>query len=95
MRIDHSTAVIAGLVPATPMIVARPCLMIGVAGTSPAMTLNQRLHGAAENAYSAIAIAVGCQSMRTWPGCPAMRLSQARIAGKPVRSKSHSLAMCV
>ena len=28
----------AGLVPATPLIGARPCHMIGVAGTSPAMT---------------------------------------------------------
>ncbi len=28
----------AGLVPATPIIVARPCANIGVAGTSPAMT---------------------------------------------------------
>ncbi len=32
------SAVIAGLVPATPITVARPCHMIGVAGTSPAMT---------------------------------------------------------
>jgi hypothetical protein len=30
--------VMAGLVPATPIIMARPCLTIGVAGTSPAMT---------------------------------------------------------
>jgi hypothetical protein len=30
----------AGLVPATPLIRARPCHTIGVAGTSPAMTLN-------------------------------------------------------
>jgi hypothetical protein len=28
----------AGLVPATPLNVARPCHMIGVAGTPPAMT---------------------------------------------------------
>ncbi len=28
----------AGLVPATPLNEARPCHMIGVAGTSPAMT---------------------------------------------------------
>ncbi len=28
----------AGLVPATPLIKARLCHMIGVAGTSPAMT---------------------------------------------------------
>src|SRR5580704_699388 len=28
----------AGLVPATPLAVARPCHVIGVAGTSPAMT---------------------------------------------------------
>jgi hypothetical protein len=30
--------VIAGLVPATPLNEARPCHVIGVAGTSPAMT---------------------------------------------------------
>jgi hypothetical protein len=30
--------VVAGLVPATPIILARPCPVIGVAGTSPAMT---------------------------------------------------------
>jgi hypothetical protein len=30
--------VMGGLVPATPLIKARPCHMIGVAGTSPAMT---------------------------------------------------------
>jgi hypothetical protein len=30
--------VMAGLVPATPIIWARPCSDIGVAGTSPAMT---------------------------------------------------------
>jgi hypothetical protein len=30
--------VMAGLVPATPLTKARPCHMIGVAGTSPAMT---------------------------------------------------------
>ncbi len=28
----------AGLVPATPINMARPCPVIGVAGTSPAMT---------------------------------------------------------
>ena len=28
----------AGLVPATPIKLARACLVIGVAGTSPAMT---------------------------------------------------------
>ena len=32
------TNVMAGLVPATPIILARPCPTIGVAGTSPAMT---------------------------------------------------------
>jgi hypothetical protein len=32
-------SVMAGLVPATPLNKARPCHMIGVAGTSPAMTL--------------------------------------------------------
>jgi hypothetical protein len=31
--------VLAGLVPATPLRQAPPCAMIGVAGTSPAMTL--------------------------------------------------------
>jgi hypothetical protein len=30
--------VMAGLVPATPLMEAQPCHMIGVAGTSPAMT---------------------------------------------------------
>ena len=30
--------VMAGLVPATPIVIAQPCHMIGVAGTSPAMT---------------------------------------------------------
>jgi hypothetical protein len=29
-----------GLVPATPMIMARPCHAIGVAGTGPAMTVD-------------------------------------------------------
>src|ERR1700749_1612637 len=33
------TLVIAGFVPATPISVARPCPVIGVAGTSPAMTI--------------------------------------------------------
>ncbi len=30
----------AGLVPASPITLARPCHMIGVAGTSPAMTVD-------------------------------------------------------
>jgi hypothetical protein len=35
----------AGLVPATPLNVARPCPVIGVAGTSPAMTVSIKLYG--------------------------------------------------
>jgi hypothetical protein len=34
--------VMAGLVPATPLSMARLCQMIGVAGTSPAMTLKMK-----------------------------------------------------
>jgi hypothetical protein len=34
----HWGTIMAGLDPATPLNVARPCPMIGVAGTSPAMT---------------------------------------------------------
>jgi hypothetical protein len=34
--------VMAGLVPATPLNKARPCHMIGVAGTSPVMTTGGR-----------------------------------------------------
>ncbi len=33
----------AGLVPATPLSMARPCHVIGVAGTSPAMTKGERV----------------------------------------------------
>ena len=36
-----NSVVIAGLVPATPIAKARPCHMIGVAGTSPAMTFHE------------------------------------------------------
>jgi hypothetical protein len=35
----RSKLVMAGLVPATPIKEARPCHIIGVAGSSPAMTL--------------------------------------------------------
>jgi hypothetical protein len=37
-------AVMAGLVPATPLTEALPCHMIGVAGTSPAMTVDDSRH---------------------------------------------------
>ena len=37
---DFHEMVMAGLVPATPLNEAPPCHMIGVAGTSPAMTAN-------------------------------------------------------
>jgi hypothetical protein len=39
----------AGLVPATPLNKARPCHLIGVAGTSPAMTTSSVT---ASNGYS-------------------------------------------
>jgi hypothetical protein len=37
--------VMSGLVPATPLNMARPCHMIGVAGTSPAMTALDKRSG--------------------------------------------------
>jgi hypothetical protein len=37
-RIGFCRIVVAGLDPATPLNEARPCHMIGIAGSSPAMT---------------------------------------------------------
>ncbi len=100
-RVRHVIARLDRAIPVTPALSVwlrhRPqlesCGGRDQARSSRAMTMLREPND--ELRYSAIAIAVGCQSMRTWLGCPAMRLSQARIAGKPVRSKSHSLAMWV
>ena len=43
-RFSYHWMVMAGLVPATSLILARPCPTIGVAGTSPAMTSNDRTY---------------------------------------------------
>jgi hypothetical protein len=48
-NIDAPIRVIAGLVPATPLREAMPCRMIGVAGTSPAMTTSYECDALAEN----------------------------------------------
>ena len=76
-------AVIAGLGPATPITVARPCPMIGVAGTSPAMTIRWKR----ANASNAAASRCHAASSAGKPNRSAVGASAKRRTTMPARPR--------